>query len=184
MAAPGQRHRIGSDRGRLILRTSRQGLAAQAGHDLKIEVTRWSGEIILAGDPAASALTVTLETGSLRVLSGTGGVASLSERDKREIAHTARGLLDADRQPEATFVSTKITVSGDGGLIDGTLRLRGKEHPVQLDVTRLADTKYRATATVVQSEFGIKPYTVFFGALQLADPVTVEAEVDLSGREP
>jgi polyisoprenoid-binding protein YceI len=178
-------HRIGPERGRLILRTSRQGLAAQAGHDLTIEVVRWSGEVVLADDPAASTMAVTVDTGSLRVLEGTGGIKPLSERDKREIAQTARRLLDSDRQPEARFASTKITAEGrERGAVDGTLTLLGKEAPVRLEVTHLGNNRYRATATVVQSAFGIKPYTAFFGALKLADPVRVEAEVDLSGSEP
>jgi hypothetical protein len=37
---------------------------------------------------------------------------------------------------------------------------------------------------VVQSAFGIKPYTGFFGALKLRDEVGVEFEVDLSKAEP
>jgi polyisoprenoid-binding protein YceI len=185
MPETGQRHRIGPEHGRLVLHTTRQGLAAQAGHDLTIEVTRWSGEVLVADDPAASAVTVTVETGSLRVVAGTGGITPLSERDKREIAHTARGLLDADHQPEARFASTATTRAGqDDGTIDGTLTLHGTQRPVHLEVTRLDGDRYRATATVVQSEFGIKPYTALFGAIRLADPVRVEAEVDLSGREP
>ena len=34
--------------------------------------------------------------------------------------------------------------------------------------------------TLVQTRFGIKPYTGFFGALKLKDEVMVEFEVDLS----
>ena len=34
--------------------------------------------------------------------------------------------------------------------------------------------------TVVQSVFGIKPYSGFFGALKLRDEVVAEFEVDLS----
>jgi hypothetical protein len=37
---------------------------------------------------------------------------------------------------------------------------------------------------VVQSAFGIKPYTGFFGALKLRDEVGVEFEVDLSKAKP
>jgi hypothetical protein len=33
---------------------------------------------------------------------------------------------------------------------------------------------------VVQSEFGIKPYRGFFGALKVSDPVRIEADIDLS----
>jgi polyisoprenoid-binding protein YceI len=181
MATAGRTHTVGPDNGKLILNTTRQGLAAQVGHDLTIEVTRWSGEIFVAEDPADSTVSVTVETGSLRVLEGKGGIKPLSEADKREIQKNARKILDSDRQPEARFRSNKITANAQGGgTIDGTLSLAGAEHPVRLDVTALGDGRYRATGRVVQSEFGIKPYTAFFGALKLADPVGVTAEVDLS----
>ena len=162
--------RIGPDNGRLLLRTGRRGLAAQAGHDLVIEVTRWSGEV------SETSVTVTAETGSLRVIEGKGGAISLSERDKREIAATARKILQADHQPEITFTSTKVTAD----LVEGTLTILGRDRPFQLKVVQPGENRYRGTGTVVQSEYGIKPYTAMFGALKLADPVAVEAEVDLS----
>jgi hypothetical protein len=34
---------------------------------------------------------------------------------------------------------------------------------------------------VIQSEFGIAPYSALFGALGVADPIGVEAEFDLPG---
>jgi len=36
---------------------------------------------------------------------------------------------------------------------------------------------------VVQSAYGIKPYTAFLGALKVRDAVLVEVTVDLTGRE-
>jgi polyisoprenoid-binding protein YceI len=175
-----QRHQIGPDQGTLILRTSRQGAAAKAGHDLTIEVTRWSGEVSLAADPAAVTVTFTAELGSLRVLAGTGGIKPLSDRDRREIVATAQRLLDTDRQPTAEFTSTSVTADAvGGGVVTGTLRMLGKEHPLRLEISRSADGGYRALGSVRQSEYGLKPYTAFFGALKLADTVAVEATLDL-----
>lgn len=179
MANQGRLHQVGPDQGTLLLRTSRQGLAATAGHDLTIEVTRWRGEILLAGEPAASTVTITADTGSLRVVEGTGGVKPLSERDKREIAHTAGKLLGADHAPEAVFASREVTAGGDTGTIDGTLTLLGRDRPLRLRVTALGGDRYRAEGTIVQTEYGIKLYSAFFGALKVADPVRVEAELDL-----
>jgi polyisoprenoid-binding protein YceI len=184
MAIPGRSHRVGPGNGTLLLRTSRQGLAAQVGHDLTIEVTRWSGEVFVADDPAASTVTIKAETGSLRVIEGTGGVKPLTEREKREIAVTARRLLDSDRRPDATFTSERVSPGeGGDGVVEGTLTLLGRERPLRLRVIRLGEGRYRSTGTIVQSEYGIKPYSAFFGALKLADPVVVEAELDLT-REP
>ena len=172
---PEQRHEIGPERGRLILRTSRQGLAAQAGHDLTIEVARWHGAVLLADDPAECSVEVTAEIATLRVLEGTGGVKPLSDRDKREIAGTARKILAADAHPEARFVSKTITADS----VEGTLTLLGREQPFQLNITRVGDKQFTGKGTVLQSDYGIKPYTAFFGALKLADRVAIEAEINL-----
>ncbi len=43
-----------------------------------------------------------------------------------------------------------------------------------------APGRYRGTAPIVQSAFGIKPYSGFFGALKLRDEVAAEFEVDLA----
>lgn len=174
-------HRIGPESGTLLLHTTRQGLAAQAGHDLTIEVTRWSGTVTIGDDPADAKLDITAETGSLRVISGTGGVKPLSERDKREIVGNAGKTLGVDRFPQAHFVSSAITGNGNNGTAEGTLTLHGTDRPLRLEITSSGDDKYRATGTVIQTQFGIKPYTGLFGALKLADSVSFEAEVDLSG---
>ncbi|HEY4464627.1 MAG TPA: YceI family protein [Streptosporangiaceae bacterium] len=180
MAANGGRHRLGPDDGRLVLRTYRTGLAAQAGHDLTLEITRWSGDLDRGDDPATGHLEVRIDLGSLTVREGHGGVRPLSDRDRREIAATARKELGTDRNPEATFVADKFEPgNAGGGAIDGTLTLAGRARPLRLQVTKVGDDRYRATASIVQSEFGIKPYSGMFGALKLRDAVDVEAEVGL-----
>jgi polyisoprenoid-binding protein YceI len=183
MSALGRRLHIGPDRGSLILRTSRAGVAAQAGHDLTIEVTRWSGEVFVAEDPSQSEVHVTVEIGTLRVVSGTGGMKPLSDREKREIAQNARKILDADRHPTATFTSTKVSTDNGGGVVEGTLRLLGKEQPFHLDLTRSGEDHCQGAGAVTQSAYGIKPYTALFGALKLADPVRVEVDLDLSEKD-
>jgi polyisoprenoid-binding protein YceI len=174
-------HRIGPESGTLSLHTTRQGLAAQAGHDLTIEITRWSGTVTMGDDPADATIDVTAETGSLRVVSGTGGMKPLSERDKREITANAAKTLGVDRFPQAHFVSSTITGDGSSGTAEGTLTLHGTDRPLRLEITSSGENKYRATGSVIQTEFGIKPYTGLFGALKLADRVSFEVDVDLSG---
>lgn len=176
MAAPG-RYEIGPGRATLTVRTGRAGAAAAAGHDLTLEVTRWHGEVVIGADPLDSTVRVAVEASSLRVLSGTGGVKPLSDRDKREIAATARRLLDTDRHPAITFTARPVAATDQGGTLDGTLRLLDRERPLRLAVTRLPDGGYAATGTLLQSDYGIKPYTAFFGALRLADTVTIQAHL-------
>jgi len=170
------------DRGRIVLHTFRDGLAATAGHDLTIEVGRWSGELTVNDDGKPAELTVQVDMGSLIVREGTGGIKPLTDRDRREIAVTARKTLAADRYPEATFAAAEFGPGADGGgTITGTLTLAGVTRPLRLQVTKTGPDSYHASTVVVQSAHGIKPYTGFFGALRVRDAVNVDADVDLSG---
>src|ERR1700731_4305015 len=105
MAVLAGRYQLGPDRGQIILRTFRDGLAAQAGHDLPIEAPRWSGVLEVDDDPSAAGLDVRIDMGALVVREGSGGLKPLTDRDKREIAVTARKVLAADRPPEAPFTA-------------------------------------------------------------------------------
>jgi polyisoprenoid-binding protein YceI len=182
MATHAGRHQLGAEQGRVTLLTSRDGLVAQAGHDLTIDAVRWSGELVVGADLSPTSLDVKVDLGALVVREGTGGIKPLSDRDKREISVTARKVLGVDRHPEATFAATGFEVSpdGSGGVITGSLSLAGQSRPVRLEVTQSGPGRYRATATVRQSDFGIKPYSAFLGTLKVSDAVQVEVDVDLS----
>ena len=77
--------RLGPDNGRVVLKTGRAGLAARAGHDLTIEITRWSAQVELPADAAggdtAATVKAEFDLGSLEVRDGTGGAKPLSDRD-------------------------------------------------------------------------------------------------------
>jgi hypothetical protein len=188
--------RLGPDTGRVVIKTSRSGLAARAGHDLTIEVTRWSAQVDVPaeedGGQAAATVSADLDLGSLEVREGTGGAMPLTDRDRREIKKQMGGILGGGT---ASFASSRIIPPGSllapegttppsppegGGAIEGTITLNGKTQPARLQVTDSGSGRYRGSATLAQTGFGIKPYTGFFGALKLRDEVVVEFEVDLS----
>jgi polyisoprenoid-binding protein YceI len=171
---------FGPGRGRIVLLTTRDGLAAQAGHDLTIEVTRWSAELDVADDLTPAGLSVRADMNSLVVREGTGGVKALTDRDRREIAATARKLLGTDRYPEAAFIASNfVPDEHGGGIVEGTLSINGSQRPLQLAVNKTGEAAYHATGTVRQSEFGIKPYTAFLGVLKVSDPVAISVDVEL-----
>jgi polyisoprenoid-binding protein YceI len=174
-------YRLGPDTGRVVIKTTRSGLAARAGHDLTLEVTRWSAQVeVPAGEDgglAAAKVSAELDLGSLEPREGTGGVMPLTDRDRREIKKTMSGILG---HGTASFTSSRTIPSGSsGGAIEGTATLNGRAQPARLQVTAPGPGRYRGTATLAQTAFGIKPYTGFFGALRLKDEVTVEFDVDL-----
>jgi hypothetical protein len=206
MAASTGTYRIGPDAGRVVIKTTRAGLAARVGHDLTLDLTRWSADITVPvgapaettpaetapgeaaageaapdGDLSAATVTAELDLGSLVVREGTGGARPLSDSDRRDIESTMRKILGGSGGPAtAVFRSTRVIPAAAGGAIEGTLTLNGRSQPVRLQLTGPAPGRYRGTVTIVQSAFGIKPYTGFFGALKLRDEVVAEFEVDLS----
>jgi len=182
VAATTGNFRLGPDTGRVVIKTSRAGLAARAGHDLTLEVTHWSAQVQMPseedGGVTAATVSAELDLGSLEVREGKGGAKPLTDGDRREIKKTMSGILG---DGTASFASTRVIRSGaSGGAIEGTATLNGKSQPVRLQVSSPGEGRYRGGGTLNQTAFGIKPYTGFFGALKLKDEVVIEFEVDLS----
>ena len=173
--------RLGPDSGRVVIKTSRAGLAAKAGHDLTIEFTRWSALVRVpdedAGGVTAAQITAELDLGSLAVREGSGGAKPLTARDRADIERTMGKILGSGT---ATFTSSRIIPSTVGGAIEGTLTFNERTQPMRLQVQNPAPGRYRGSGTVVQTAFGITPYTGFFGALKLKDEVTAEFDLDLA----
>lgn len=164
--------RFGPDNARLTIRTGRTGGAAKAGHDLLIEAGSWQATLDRESQPA---LTLTVDSGSLRVIDGTGGLKSLSENDKADIKKT----IDKDvlKGTPIEFRSTEVQDAPGGGLsVQGELSLHGRQAPVTFDLAVGDDGRIIGSATVRQTAFGMKPYSALFGALKVADDVQVEID--------
>ena len=186
MAATTGNYRLGPDNGRVVLKTGRQGIAARAGHDLTIEVTRWSAQVEVPDDETGGVTAATVKAefdlGSLEVREGTGGAKPLSDRDRREIKKQMGAILGTGT---ASFTSSKIVLFGSsGGAVEGTFTLNGQSEPVRLQISEPGSGRYRGSATVVQTGLGLKPYVGFFGALKLKDEVGVEFEVSIPAADP
>lgn len=126
-------YRLGPTTGRLLIRTGRAGLGRRAGHDLTIEATQWSGEAVVnVGEPDGSSVSVTVETDSLEVREGSGGLKPLTDADRAEIKRTLadKALLHTAAHPTIAFRSTRITGTPQSFEITGELTIKGRTHPV------------------------------------------------------
>lgn len=172
-------HELGPQLDTIRLRTYRQGLAAKAGHDLVLEAAAWSGTLVVPdGSDATPSITVEIDLRSLQVIQGTGGVKPLSESDKADIRKAMQKPLQTADHPMATFRSTDVRVEGPRATVAGALALAGQSHALELEVHR-DDSAIMARGEVVQSAWGIKPYTGFLGALKLRDAVDVDISIAL-----
>ena len=174
---------VGPQDGTVLVRTARDGLAARVGHDLVIEVTRWIATLRVPDCGAeGSSITATFDARSLEVREGTGGAIPLSAKDIADIRRNAlEKVLQVDANPEMMFESTALTAAGPGRVaVAGTLTIGGVARPVRF-VADLAEdgdiTRVTATVPVVQSEWGIKPFRAFMGALKVRDQVDVAIDI-------
>ncbi len=158
---------FGPENATLTVRTKRTGAASKAGHDLLIEVTSWSAALDPDADPA---LTLTADARSLRVLEGSGGMQALDADDRAGIEKT----ID-DEVLMGTAIEFRSTAV-EGGRIEGELELAGQRHPISFELAGDEGGRLTGSATVKQSDWGMKPYSALFGALKVADEVEVAFE--------
>ena len=172
MTLPAGTHRFGPDNASLQVRTYREGLAAKAGHDLIIEVTRWEATVEVADKPAGSTIRLSADPGSLEVLEGVRGVKPLTDKDRVEI----RKNIDAKvlGSHEIRFRSSHVRlVEDDGATVEGELSMAGIARPLTAQLTVEDGATVSATIPLTQSNWNIKPYRGLMGALKVRDEVEV-----------
>ncbi len=160
------------------METGRGGAAAKAGHDLSMEVGFWTATIRNEASDGI-AIELTADGGSLRVLEGSGGMKSLDEDDKSGIKQT----IDEEvlRRPQINFRSDAVEASSDGAQlkVHGELELAGKQHPTSFELSVGEDDRLTGSATIKQTDWGIKPYSALFGTLKVSDEVVVSIDAKL-----
>ncbi|MGB8652394.1 MAG: YceI family protein, partial [Mycobacteriales bacterium] len=165
--------------GSFLLRTGVEGRAARLGHDLTIALTSWECRASLNGDgPVTVELRADLP--SLDVVRGDGGLKPLSDKDKRTIRDNALRTLHTVPYPQVVFTSTSVEPTRSGWRVIGDLTLHGVTRQVAVDVavddTGEGQQRLTATAAVMQSQHGIRPYSAMLGGLQVKDKVEVRVE--------
>lgn len=179
MIASGK-YELGPDQATLRLLTFREGMARKVGHDLVLEVGRWYVIAEVDGDDLTrSTLTASADPSSITVIDGTGGVKPISDGDRADIKKNMDKALQTGKFSEITFRSTSVESQGQDRLtVQGELTIVGNTRPATIELT-LEGATAKATTTIVQSNWGIKPYSGLMGALKVRDAVemTVEATV-------
>ncbi|MBY0287249.1 MAG: YceI family protein [Mycobacteriaceae bacterium] len=161
--------------GELLVKTGVTGRAAKMGHRLTIAMTEWQATVGSSGGKPVEA-EVIVEVNSLQVRKGEGGVKGLSAPEKALARSNALNSLDAEHFPQIRFYADDVDKSDDGYLLTGTLEIHGESNDCAIDVNveDLGDTWRLSGATeIVQSDFGIKPYSMLLGSMKVVDSVTV-----------
>jgi polyisoprenoid-binding protein YceI len=172
----GKQWKLDASDGQLLVRTGVTGCrASRLGHRLTIALNSWRAAVSWMGDrPCAVDLNVDVE--SLEVLRGDGGLTALSGPEKALARSNALKSLGANRFRTISFRADEIAKTAEGYRLSGTLEIHGTPHPRSIDlrVEDLDDVwRMSCDAEVRQTEFGVKPFSMFMGSMKVADDVTV-----------
>ena len=168
---------LGPENARLTVHTRKGGAAAKAGHDLVIEVTSWEGTLDF-GDQTTIMLRA--DARSMRVREGSGGMTSLGDDDKANIEQTIDAEVLKGTPIEFRSTACELSPEGDRMRVSGELELAGRRAPVTFELS-LNGGRISGSATVKQTDFGMKPYSALFGTLKVLDEVQVAVDARLEG---
>lgn len=169
--------------GELTLKTGRAGIGSKVGHDLTLRVREWSGRAVVGDNGEVSSVAVTAALQSLEVVRGDGGVKPLSEKDKATILRNALDSMKATVNPEAVLEAAGISLAAGQTRVTGQLTIAGVTKPQALDLViqrEGAQVRVQVRGEIVQSEFGIKPYSGMLGALKVRDMVELTATLTVT----
>jgi polyisoprenoid-binding protein YceI len=154
----------------LTVRVYKAGAFSAFGHEHSIRAPIQNGSF----DEDKRSVEFVVDTRTLRVVD-----SDVSDKDRANIQNTMLGpkVLDSARFHEIRFHSTQVSrASENRWTVQGDLSLHGQTNSVKVDVER-QDGRYRGSARLRQSEFGITPVTVAGGTIKVKDEVRVEFEI-------
>ena len=119
---------------------------------------------------------VRVRADSLQVLQGPD-----KEADREKILEkVGEKLLETARYPEIRYRFRLDEETVEGIRLLGELEFKGRSLAIELHVHEVSAVSYGADFTLTHSELGIKPLSVFFGALKGGEKIRFRAEADLS----
>eukprot|EP00668_Euglena_longa_P045784 GGOE01061464.1.p1 GENE.GGOE01061464.1~~GGOE01061464.1.p1 ORF type:complete len:233 (+),score=32.23 GGOE01061464.1:56-754(+) len=185
---------------------SKKGVMSAVGHNLVLKVHDWQSKISITPGGECE-LYVEADTSSIQVwnhwkptkeggVPGINGVpVTLHPMDSWSIGQihgTMRGkdVLEIAKYPKVVYQG-KGQKKGNGLQFEGAMVLKGVDKPLHLSsvITVEGDEKGRpcfvmkGETTFLQSNWGIKPLSVFMGSLQLKDEITAQWEVRFVAKE-
>jgi polyisoprenoid-binding protein YceI len=173
-------HSLGPDNASLQVRTYREGVAAKAGHDLIIDVTRWDATVDVAGEPAGWTVELNADPRSLEIREGLRGVKPLTDKDRVEIRKNIDEKILGGQH--IRFRSSGVRLGEDGGplVVEGELEMAGSTRALAAQLSVEDDGRVSGTIPLTQSDWGITPYRGLMGALKVRDEVEIVIAANLA----
>src|SRR5262249_35834987 len=140
----------------ITIKVSKSGLFSAMAHDHVVVAPIARAQI----DSRGLSAEITVVTKDMKVMD-----KEVSDKDRAEIQNTMLGpkVLDAPQFAEIHFKSSRIEqTTPQHYRVTGTLELHGVKRDITLDVTGDGE-HYHGATRLKQSEFGIKPISLFGG---------------------
>lgn len=166
----------------MTVHVQRSGMFAFAGDNHEIRAPIAKGKL----DETAGSIQFEIETAKMQVLD-----PKLDPGKRAQVQEKMLGpeVLDGTHYPLIQFTSTSVNSDKIGHWsVTGELKLHGQSHPVTVPVSEPADEvsvagvrpkvrHYHGTASLKQTDFGIKPVSIAGGAVKVKDEVKIEFEI-------
>jgi hypothetical protein len=185
---------IDSARTTVTMLVRRDGPLARLGHNHVVVSAQESGRAWIGADPAGSGFEIALPVAAF-VVDDPAARAAAGPDFAGEVPEAAREgtyrnlqrpeVLDAARHPLVSVRSSRIAGDWERPRVVAAVTLRGttREIEVPVELRRGPDGLVAlGRLRLRQSEFGITPFSVGGGAIQVADEVEVIFEIAASAR--
>jgi len=189
IAAGATVYTIDADRSLVTLRVYRAGRLAKLGHNHVITSANETGRAWTNGTPATSGFEVRMAVADLvvddpaaRAAAGPDFPGELSEaaRDGTRANMLRAEVLDGERYPEIVVRADSIGSTWEQPTVAANVTLKDQTRTIDLPlaVVRTDDAIVaRGSFSVLQSDFGITPFSIGGGAIAVADAVDISFEI-------
>ncbi|MGA8030233.1 MAG: YceI family protein, partial [Bryobacteraceae bacterium] len=149
----------------IVLEVLKTGLMRRRKHHLFFDNFR--GELRYMPDrPESSRVNITIDAASV-----TCRDQWLKKKKQQAVTRYAKNqILEADRHPEITFTSTRISLKPlRGFVVEGVLKVRGIGRTVKLNIVLnpMKNERFQidGDASIHLPDFGVKPHSSLFGLI-------------------
>jgi len=173
----------------LLVKVYKAGTLAKLGHNHVISSRDLQGEIYLTASPEQTALEIRLPVTTLDIdlpeMRRQAGAEFSGELDPQAISGTRENLLgaeqlDATNAPQIIMRSRQVSGADQSFVVTADLAFRTHINsitvPVQVEFSP-QQINVSGAFRLAQTDFGLQPFSVMLGALQVQDELDIEFSI-------
>lgn len=122
------------------------------------EITKYKVAQVVAGSFKEFTGTVTVENNEMKTVNVTIQAKSIDTGSEKRDEHLRSGdFFDVSKEGNKTitFISNKKVAIAESFKLPGTLKMKGKEKNVTLDVKKIGENKFQGSTVINKDDFGL-----------------------------